>query len=125
MRGYKHYCSSQAILNKIYLNDENKYNLYREYLKLLRKSAYLGYSDAQFELALQSEEYFIFGKNSKYSERKCEYWYQKACENNNADACNSLGVLMDSRNKRTDAIDFYKKAIVLGSELAKKNLKEK
>lgn len=128
----KNYNEAQRILTNLY--SENTYtelekqNLYKDYLKRLRISAYRGYSEAQFELGLQYENIYFFGENPNFNKKKCIYWFRKACNGNIPDACNNLAVYLESDIKNEtdffETLNLYKKAIFLGSELAKKNLKK-
>ncbi|WP_262706482.1 tetratricopeptide repeat protein [Hymenobacter metallilatus] len=65
----------------------------------------------------------FFGLNMNYNKRRAMYWYKKACEGNMADACNNLATCYYSEGKKEEAISLYKKAVNLGSVLAKKNLR--
>jgi TPR repeat protein len=127
----KNYSEAQKILSNLYsensYSDLEKMNLYKKYLSKLRISAYSGYTEAQFELGLQYENIYFFCKNPNFSKKKCIYWYRKACAGNIPDACNNLAIYLESEIKNeTDfrnVLDLYKKAISLGSGLAKSNLK--
>ncbi len=99
--------------------------LYHKYLKLLRKSAYLGYSEAQYELGLTYEDYNFWGKNMFYSPRKCIYWYTKASEQGIAAAYNNLGILYEKGEGTVQniekALECYNKAGQLGDSNGRKN----
>lgn len=128
MKGIKLYKKAQQLSDKLYDNSikiskKNKIKIYNDYIYLIRKSAYSGHAEAQFELALHYEEINFFGVNDKYNINKCFYWYQKSCNLNFGEACNNLAILHE-RKKEYDLASFlYKKAINLGIEKAKKNYK--
>lgn len=126
MRGAKSYTKAQEILDKIYstIDKVKKEKYYYEYLKYLRKSAYLNHGEAQFELGIQYEDFYIFGGNPHFNIAKCLYWYQKACSNNIAHACNNLAIILEKQNKISDAVIVYEKAINLGNIQAKGNFKD-
>lgn len=126
MKGKNSYLESQIKLKLIYSDENNstKKKLYREYISLLKKSAYLGFAEAQFELGLQYEDVFIFGKNPNFKISKCIYWYKKACLNGVSDACNNLAIILENEGYIKEAIINYKKAIRLGNKKAIKNLKK-
>lgn len=126
MKGERLYLKSQVLLNKIYSATDNalKAQLYSEYFTLLRKSAYLGFPEAQFELGLQYEEVYIFGNNINNSESKCMFWYDKACINGVSDACNNLAIMYESKGFIDKAIASYKRAIDLGDKKALRNFKK-
>jgi len=126
----KTYQKAQYIYSYL-LKDENLRNvdrqkLYLEYLCNIRKAAYLGHGEAQFDLALHYEEYNFFGKNEFFNPKKVFYWSKKACENNVSAACNNLGTYYESGtgcNKNlTMAIQYYNLAVNLGSKEAIENL---
>lgn len=128
----KKYIESQKILSKLYsinsFSELEKIDLYKKYLCKLRSAAYSGYPEAQYELGLQYENIYFFGNNPDFSKKKCIYWYRKACEGNVHDACNNWAVYLekDIKNEKefNDVINLYKKAILLGNDLAKRNLKK-
>lgn len=126
MKGLKQYREAQEILDKLYdgtipLKKEVKVSLYYEYINSIRKSAYLGFADAQFELALHYEEINYFGINPKYNKMKCKYWYNKACNGGVAESCNNLAIIYESENEIELSAKFYEKAIKLGSVNAIEN----
>jgi TPR repeat protein len=129
MKGDRIYLKAELIENQLYarldMSGEEKRKLYSEYLKLLRKSAYLGNHKAQFHLGMTYEDTNYWGINPNYDPEKCVYWYQKACEGNISDACNSLGTFYEKgigceQNLELAKI-MYQKAIRLGNKLAKNN----
>jgi TPR repeat protein len=124
MRGDKLYRQAKSFTDKIYAEPEllgkEREDVYKEYLKLLRKAAYLGHHEAQYELGLHYEDINCLSvKNPCYNPKKCVYWYSKACEGNVAEAYNSLannhekgeGCNQDIKK----ALELYKKAADLGS----------
>ena len=58
----------------------------KKVLQLLKESAALGYSTAQYEMALQYDEYGLFGQN----DAKAVHWYKIACKNGHIEANNNL-----------------------------------
>lgn len=134
MRGKQKYIQAQDILNKLYkkdymVNDKilSKDTLYKIYLSFLRKSAYLGFPEAQYDLGQTYEDYNFWGENPNYSFKKCIYWYKKACKQGVPAAYNNLagfyengdGVIKDIQK----ALELYKKAYELGDINGKKNYK--
>lgn len=110
------------------LNKEEKYNLYDEYFKLIKKSAYSGYAEALYDLAQQYEDtHHLYDINPKYNPKKCIFWYKKACKKNHAEACNNLahfyelGIGCKKNIKR--ALSLYKKSSDLGYNIGTKNYK--
>lgn len=129
MKGLKHLKKAQEISTNLY--DKRikslleKEGLYKNYLEHLKKSAYAGNGNAQFELGLQYEEIYFFGSNPNYNPTKSFFWYKKACENNIAEACNNLAVQYEA-GKGCDkdilaALSLYDKAAKLGCPWAKHN----
>jgi TPR repeat protein len=125
MKGKKQYMEAKSILTTIYSSTDNALNeeLYTKYLILLRKSAYLGFPEAQFDLGLQYGDSYIFGDNPNHKEAKYIFWCQKACSNGVADACNNLAAIYEGKGLFNEATLTYKKAIALGNKLAVKNLR--
>jgi len=107
--------------------DENEKNiLYRQYLSELRKLAYRGNAEAQFNLALHYEDYGIMGDPNPYHNvYKNFYWYTKATNNNHASACNNLADMYERgagcKQNIKKALELYKKAAELGDWCGKKN----
>jgi TPR repeat protein len=131
MRGKRIYQQAKSITAKIYakpeLLGEERAIAYKEFLKLLRKAAYLGHYEAQFELGMHYGEVNCMGINTRYNPKKCIRWYSKACDGNVADACNNLAIqYINGEGCEQDikkALELYKKAIKLGSSCAKHNYK--
>ncbi len=132
MRGERKFIQAKAILSMLYKKDYelegklfSREELYNKYLKLLRKSAYLGYSEAQYELGLEYDDINFWGRNPLYSPKKCMYWYAKASEQGVASAYNNLGSLYErgegAPQNIAKALECYTKAGLLGDSLGKKN----
>src|SRR4051812_40036469 len=96
MKGKKAYALAIVIHNEMYkfpnrLNDTEKKKLYAQYFSLIKKSAYLGYPEALFDIGQQYEDFGYLGMpNPMYNPKKCVFWYTKACDKNHAEACNNL-----------------------------------
>ncbi len=117
----------QELLSSKSINKIEKSNLYLDYINKIKKLAYQGFGEAQFDLGLHYEDTNFFGKNDFYNPFKVFYWVKKASDNNVADACNNLGTYYESgigcKKDMNKAIASYKKAIKLGNKSAVKNLK--
>jgi len=135
MKGKNIYLKAKLIQKKMYQipstsptrNNKEKL-LYGKYLLLIRKAAYLGNADAQYELALTYEDMnYLYFENPYFNPKKCIYWYTKACNQNHADACNNLASFyergMGCKQNIKQAVILYKKSSDLGHELGKKNYK--
>ncbi|MFN0290102.1 tetratricopeptide repeat protein [Pedobacter helvus] len=110
------------------LDDKIRNEVYREYLFLLRKAAYSGHLEAQYDLAQQYETMSFLAINNPMSNpKKRIYWYTKACERNHPEACNNLASLYElgeGCDKNLDlALALYKKSAELGSPNGKENYK--
>ncbi len=132
MRGKLNFVQAQAILSKLYEKDYelegewfSREELYDKYLNLVRKSAYVGFPEAQYELGQTYEKYNFWGVNPVYSPKKCVYWYTKASEQDFAAAYNNLGYLYEKGEGASQniakALDCYTKAGLLGYSYGKKN----
>lgn len=101
--------------------------LYAEYLCLIRKAAYNGNAEAQYELGQTYEDITAIGVNPKCNFAKARYWYEKACKQNCSGACNNLASMYDNGiggvKDLKMALILYKKAMDLGDILAKNNYK--
>ena len=125
MKGRKGYELAILIHKKMYnlpsvLDKSEKRKLYNEYLALIRKSAYLGYKEALFDLGQQYEKISFLGvDNPMYSPKKCVYWYSKACDKGHAEACNNLAALYEEgigcEMNLQKAVELYKLSADLGS----------
>lgn len=133
MKGEKLYLKASLLHSKMYeypnhLTESEKKKLYKEYVNLLRKSAYLGNAKAQYDLGQQYETMnFLHIHNPNHNPKKCVYWYTKACMQDHAEACNNLATFFESgigcRQNLNKALALYKKSAMLGSTLGKKNYK--
>jgi uncharacterized protein len=98
-----------------------------KYIALIRKAAYKGNPDAQYELGLNYEDQNYFIPNPMYNLKKRFYWYSKAAEMNHPEACNNLASLYEKgegvKKNMKKALFFYKKAYQLGCSYAKNNYK--
>jgi TPR repeat protein len=94
MRGVKTFKKAKDILNAIYNGSKETEFLevlYDSYFALIRTSAYQGNVEAQFELGQFYEMPTLIQTQNKYfNPRRSKYWYKKACENSNGDACLAL-----------------------------------
>ncbi len=97
--------------------------LLQEYLSLIRKAAYKGNSEAQFQLGtLYQDEQFMnqvkSGLNAYTCKKKSFYWFEKSCKQEHPYACHNLGGFYgigDIVEKSIDReLDLYLKAFQLG-----------
>jgi len=107
-------------------SDEEKKNIYKDYLKSLRELAYRNNAEAQYGLAGHYEDMGLWGYPSPYhSIRKKLYWYTKAANNNHAAAHNNLADMYERgegcKQDIKKALELYKKAAKLGDWCGKKN----
>ncbi|MDM1380721.1 tetratricopeptide repeat protein [Myroides marinus] len=136
MKGERFYQQAQEAYNelleahKVTYSDETDYldfsqmiKWYNVYIDLIRKSAYVGYPLAQYELGLHYEIRYFFGLNPHYDPVKSEYWYIKACDANVGDACNNLALMYYENGKEEEVKELFLKRIRLKSKLAKSNFK--
>ena len=109
--------------------DVNKKNeIYKEYLHSLRKLAYKGHPESQYDLAQHYEDMGVMGWPNPFENiSKKFYWYTKAANNNHAAACNNLADMYERGEGCTQnirkALELYKKSASLGDSLGKKNYK--
>lgn len=98
-----------------------------KYISFVRKSAYKGNIEAQFELGLNYEDQNYFVPNPMYNKKKRFYWYVKASKGGHPEACNNLASLYEkgdgTKKNLKKALFFYKKAYELGCSYAKSNYK--
>lgn len=129
----KNYQETRNLLLTLYkdnlLSYENKLNIYNEYIYCIRKLAYIGNFEAQYDLAQHYEDSGFWGcPNPYFNNKKRFYWYLKSANNGNGEAFNNLADLFERGDgciKDLDkSITFYKKAMELGSSLGKKNYKK-
>jgi TPR repeat protein len=129
MKGEKEFNKAIEFLNKIKVNSESKEELYENYLKGVKKAAYLGYAAAQFELSSHYDDMGFWGMNNPYyNPIKKLYWLKKACQGNDPVACNNLAAMFESgeggcKIDLDQALLLYKKAMDLGVSYAKDNYK--
>ena len=135
MKGDKNYKIAQLMNSNLYkgiydlkgieYEEYEYYDLYRSYL---RKAAYQGHAEGQYDLALTYEDISFLGVGSPdYSPKKAFYWYTKACQNDIGDACNNLAMMYEKglacEQDINKALLLYKKAASLGSDNGKNNLR--
>ena len=121
----------KSIMRSLYeskYNEEEKKRIYIDYLKSLRKLAYRGNAEAQYDLAQHYEGIGFWGVPNPYdSVLKRFYWYSKAASNNHAAAHNNLADMYERGDGCTQnikkAAELYKRAAELGDILGKKNYK--
>ncbi|TDQ06547.1 tetratricopeptide repeat protein [Pedobacter metabolipauper] len=131
MKGKKAYFFATLLHEKLHkypndLDEDERISVYYEYFKLIKESAYLGYTDAFFDLGQQYESMGFLGiNNPKYNPKKCIYWYSKACNNGHAEACNNLASFYEEgigcELDLNKALELYKRSAELGSVNGKKN----
>lgn len=111
------------------LQKKNKKKLiYKEYLYFLRKAAYSGNAEAQYDLAQQYETMnYLSIENPMYNPKKCIYWYTKSCMQDHAAACNNLASFFETgdggEKDLNKALMLYKKSGDLGYGIGAKNYK--
>ena len=115
-------------LYNVKVSEEEKKIKYSQYLSTLRKLAYNGNSEAQYDLAQHYENIGFWGlPNPYYNVRKKFYWYSKAANNNHAAACNNLADMYECgvgcEKSIEKALELYKKSAKLGDFIGKKNYK--
>jgi TPR repeat protein len=133
LTGQKAYLQATDINEKLYSEcshySESRVNeLYRLYFRLLKKAAYLGHTEGQYDYAQQFENMSFLGlKNPLYNSKKCIFWYTKACSKGHAEAFNSLAIFYEKgEGCKTDlkmALEFYRKSAEFGSPNGKRNYK--
>lgn len=133
MKGGKVYKEAIAAYRDMYLKDkslkgEKRLSTYKKVLALIRKAAYAGHPEAQFELGQQYDETSFLGVvNPMHNKEKMLYWYSKACDNNNAEACNCLAFMYEvgdgCKKDLSKAFTLYTKSARLGSGIGAENLK--
>lgn len=102
-----------------------KRKLYNHYIDLLAQAADKGSNEAQFQLGQHFEDINYWGVNPDFNPEKCVYWYTKACDNNHAEACNSLAHCYELgsgvEKSLSTALSLYEKSAILGSQLGQDN----
>lgn len=134
MKGNKAYSNAIVLHNRLYQQSSNLTKasinkLYNQYLEMIRKAAYKGHIEAQYDLAQQYENMSFLGiPNPMHNPAKCIYWYSKACLNNHSAACNNLAALYELGEGRqkdlNKALQLYKKSADLGYSIGKQNYKK-
>lgn len=133
MRGDRIYLKAMAVHKKMYevsgqIKEGKRKVIYNEYLNLLRRAAYLGHPEAQYDLGQQYETMnYLSIENPKYNPAKCIFWYTKASAQNHAAACNNLATFYESgegcEKDLEKALALYKRSADLGYSPGKKNYK--
>lgn len=131
MRGESNYKKALILHEMMYVgkfSEKQKFAIYRDYFITLKKAAYSGHKEAQYDYAQQFEDMnFSSLKNPNYNPKKCVFWYTKSCNQGFAPACNNLAHLIENgigvRKNLKAAFKLYKKSADLGYEIAKENYK--
>lgn len=133
MKGEKYYLKARLLHKKMYdypnyINEDDRIVMYEQYINYLKKSAYLGNVQAQYDLGQQFETMNYLNINSSmYNPKKCIYWYTKACLQNHPQACNNLALFYEKgegcKKNLHKALSLYKKSAELGYSIGKKNYK--
>lgn len=117
------------LYSKVELSEKEKVIFYNEYIYKIRKLAYSGNAEAQYDLAQHYEDVgFLGDPNPCFNNSKRFYWYLKAAKNNNGAAYNNLADLIERGDgceiDLNKSLDYYKKSMELGNVLGKKNYKK-
>jgi TPR repeat protein len=133
MKGQKTYALATSINRKLIegstkLTKDEKRSFYDQYLKLIKMAAYKGHVEALFDLGQQYEDVGYLGMpNPMYNAKKCVYWYNKACLEGHAEACNNLATFYEKgegcEKDLNLALTLYKRSSDLGSPNGKSNYK--
>lgn len=131
MKGRKYYLTAKDLHKKLYslpihAKETKRVKIYYRYFDFLRKAAYLGNTEAQYDLGQQYETMNSLNiRNLNYKPRKCIYWYRKACTQNHAEACNNLASFFETgegcKMDLEKALSLYKKSAELGYSVGLKN----
>ena len=130
MKKNTNYYKAMEIMLDLYENSKSmkpkqKMKKHENYIRLVKKSAYRGNVDAQFELALNYEDQNFFIPNPMFNIKKRFYWYSKAANGNHPEACNNLASLYEkgegTKKNIKKAMFFYRKAYKLGCAYARDN----
>lgn len=110
------------------LSSKKRSEMYWEYFKLLKRCAYSGNPEGQYDYAQQFDSISLLGVNNPlYNVNKCIYWYSKSANSGFPEAYNNLASFYEEalgvKEDLLKSYDLYKKAAELGSYLGKKNLK--
>ena len=108
------------------INKKNK--TYKEYLQLLRKLAYRGNLEAQYDLAQHYEDMGVMGYPNPYHNiRKKFYWYSKAANKNHPEALNNLANMYEKgefcKQDIKKALELFEKAANSGISYMVENYK--
>jgi TPR repeat protein len=131
MKGQKAYKLAKAIHEMMYTNshslDEQK-KLHAQYFALIKKAAYQGNTESQYDMGNQYEDIGYLGiPNPLYNPKKAIFWHTKASKNGHAEAFNNLAHFYELGTGCTQnldiALEFYKQSANLGSPNGKKNYK--
>jgi TPR repeat protein len=131
MKGQKAYKLAKAIHEKMYANshslDEQK-KLYAQYFALIKKAAYQGNAEGQYDMGNQYEDVGYLGIPSPlHNPKKAIFWYSKAAKNGHAEAFNNLAHFYEIGSGCTQNLDMalklYKESANLGSPNGEKNYK--
>lgn len=129
-KGFNEYHKGLIILEELHrkynkISKEKVRLLHAKYIELVRKAAYKGNTEAQYELGLNYEDQNYFDPNPMYNQKKRFYWYSKASNANHPEACNNLAALYERgegvEKDLRKALALYKKSNKLGCSYAKKN----
>lgn len=133
MKGEKLYLKAKLLHKKMYkypnyIEEKEREEMYAQYFNLLKKAAYFGIPEAQYDYGQQYESMnYLNIQNPKYNPKKCIYWYTKACMQNHAEACNNLASFYETgegcEKDLKKALDLYKKSADLGYSIGRKNYK--
>ncbi len=125
----KAFLSAKELSEKLYttISDLEKVFFYDKYIEFLKKAAYQGYPEAQFEYAQTFENINYWGENPTPNNKKSFYWYQRAANSGYIEAFNNLAVFYENgygcKKDIDKAVELYKKGAELGSLTAKRNYK--
>ena len=88
-----HYEKGMRLILKAYsIKREGAFEkFYRQAIPHIRRAAYSGNANAQYELGLQYEDTGFLGEDMK----RAMYWCMKAAMNGHAEACNNIGFNYD------------------------------
>ena len=132
MKGEKDYIRAIEILNLLQTNYKKLGRAkvlieHTKYITLVRKAAYKGNIEAQFELGLNYEDQNYFVSNPMFNKKSRFYWYLKAAKALHPEASNNLASLYEkgegTKKDLNKALFFYKQASELGCSYAKENYK--
>ncbi len=110
------------------LSSEEKHKLYWLAFDHIKKSAYSGNPESQYDYAQQFDSIsFLGNRNPLFNPKKCIYWYTKAANGGYVEAYNNLADFYERgegiRQDLKMSYELYKKGAELGSASAKSNLR--